>query len=85
MQSEVEGVVRQVLIARLGARAEGIRGDYDLTQLRQYSSFVRLQVFEDIEERLGVEVPGDLMQVANMTSVENLTRMFELSQEGNSA
>lgn len=81
----VETVVREVLIAHLGARAEGIQGDYDLAQLRQYSSFMRVRVLEDIEERLAIEVPTDLLLAVNMTSLENLIRMFEQAQERSNA
>jgi hypothetical protein len=74
--SSVRKVVTDVTARALGVESCSLVAVSSLSQLPSFSSFLIIAIVEEIEGRLGVEVPANLLVPDNLDQLDRLVAMF---------
>lgn len=76
--SDVRGKIRQFVSDNMSALSEGVLRDSDnIFELGFVTSLFAMQLLELLENQFDVEVPDEMITLANFSSVDKMSDMVE--------
>ena len=76
--NDVRGEIRQFVSTNMSALADGVIHDSDnIFELGFVTSMFAMQLLEFLEKQFDVEVPDEMITLANFSSVDKMSEMVE--------
>jgi Phosphopantetheine attachment site. len=76
--NDVRGEIRQFVSTSMSALADGVIHDSDnIFELGFVTSMFAMQLLEFLENQFDVEVPDEMITLANFSSVDKMSEMVE--------